>query len=71
MVGDARSGSVPGCDEQPFKEHHGAMDPEPILPETTNDERDPADSGSDEWRDAARDPDDLERFLRDKPPHHG
>jgi len=47
------------------------MEPEPILPETTKDEHDPADSGADDWRDATRDPDDLERFLRDKPPHHG
>ncbi len=46
---------------------------DPVLPETTSDE---AASG---WGDAlARraeagesDPEDLERFLRDVPPHHG
>ncbi|HVQ88276.1 MAG TPA: hypothetical protein VMT88_08840 [Actinomycetes bacterium] len=38
---------------------------EPLLPEQTSDDvADPADRESD-------DPDDLERFLRDVPPHHG
>lgn len=46
-------------------------DPEPVLPDTTSDERDPGDGGSDAWRDTAADPDDVERFLRDRPPHHG
>jgi hypothetical protein len=44
---------------------------DPLLPETTSDEHDPADSGSDDWREGSNDPDDLERFLRDRPPHHG
>jgi hypothetical protein len=47
------------------------MDADPILPDTTSDERDPGDSGADAWRDESADPDDLERFLRDRPPHHG
>ena len=44
---------------------------DPILPETTSDENDPADSGSDDWRSEIADPDDIERFLHDRPPHHG
>ena len=45
---------------------------EPVLPDTTSDERgvgwgDERGSGTDD----AGDPDDLERFLRDVPPHHG
>jgi len=47
------------------------VDPEPILPDTTADEHEPSDSGSDAWRDDSSDPDDLERFLRERPPHHG
>jgi hypothetical protein len=46
---------------------------EPVLPDTTADESDRGwgddlgtSSGSGEG-----DPDDLERFLRDVPPHHG
>ena len=38
---------------------------DPILPEQTSDDlADPADSDTD-------DPEDLDRFLRDVPPHHG
>ncbi len=49
---------------------NGASEPdEPILPTLTSDESEPG------WGDeaAARegDPDDLDRFLRDVPPHHG
>jgi len=51
--------------------HNGRVDPDPILPDQTADETDPADSGADDWRDRAADPEDLDRFLRDKPPHHG
>ena len=42
-------------------------DDEPVLPTTTSDE------GSQGWGDRVRedDPDDLERFLRERPPHHG
>jgi hypothetical protein len=47
------------------------MTPDPILPDTTSDEHDPGDSGADDWRDSADDPEDVERFLRDRPPHHG
>jgi hypothetical protein len=41
-------------------------DDEPVLPETTRDEQDVG------WgdRDGSEDPDDLERFLRERPPHH-
>jgi hypothetical protein len=42
---------------------------DPLFPETTSDENDPADSGSDDWRGADREDD--ERFLREVPPHHG
>jgi hypothetical protein len=42
---------------------------EPVLPETTSDESDVG------WGDEAStldsDPDDLDRFLQDVPPHHG
>lgn len=42
---------------------------EPLLPDVTSDE---SDAGwGDEPAAAERDPDDLERFLRDVPPHHG
>ena len=42
-------------------------DDEPVLPRTTPDEHPEA------WGDRARDddPDDLDRFLRERPPHHG
>jgi hypothetical protein len=37
----------------------------PVLPEQTSDDlADPVEADAD-------DPDDLERFLRDVPPHHG
>ena len=49
----------------------GADPDQPVLPQTTRDESDPADSGSDEWRERDHDPDDTERFLREVPPHHG
>jgi hypothetical protein len=44
-----------------------AADDEPVLPRTTSDEHPEA------WGDRARDddPDDLDRFLRERPPHHG
>ena len=40
---------------------------EPVLPDVTSDERDLG------WGDRPdeHDPDDLDRFLRDVPPHHG
>ena len=40
---------------------------EPVLPETTSDEH------PEGWGDRVRDddPDDLDRFLRERPPHHG
>ena len=43
------------------------LDPEPVLPDVTSDE-DPLG-----WGDAPQedDPDDVERFLREVPPHHG
>jgi hypothetical protein len=38
----------------------------PVLPDTTSDER------AEGWGDVSEsDPDDLERFLRERPPHHG
>ncbi len=46
---------------------------EPLLPDTTSDESDQG-WGDDLGRTAGAgsfDPDDLERFLRDVPPHHG
>ncbi|MEI6693918.1 MAG: hypothetical protein WCL12_04220 [Actinomycetes bacterium] len=45
------------------------MSVDPLLPETTSDEHDPNDSGSDQWRDGEQADD--ERFLREVPPHHG
>jgi hypothetical protein len=41
---------------------------DPVLPDVTGDEQDVG------WGDEPRsssDPDDLDRFLRDVPPHHG
>ncbi len=42
-------------------------DDEPVLPETTSDEH------PEGWGDRAPDddPEDLDRFLRERPPHHG
>jgi hypothetical protein len=40
------------------------QDDRPLLPDTTSDERDPADAYD-------SDPDDLERLRREVPPHHG
>jgi hypothetical protein len=42
------------------------LDPEPVLPDVTSDE------GLLGWGDAPddADPDDLQRFLRERPPHH-
>ncbi len=53
----------------------GAGPEEPVLPNTTSDERDVGwgdeGNGSTSGGSGASDPDDLERFLRDVPPHHG
>jgi hypothetical protein len=38
-------------------------DDAPILPDTTSDER------AEGW--GEHDPDDVERYLRERPPHHG
>ena len=49
-----------------------APDPdEPLLPDVTEDERDIGWGDDRAAADPDRDPDDLERFLRDVPPHHG
>jgi hypothetical protein len=54
-----------------------AADDEPVLPRTTSDEpvlpRTTSDEHPEAWGDRARDddPDDLDRFLRERPPHHG
>jgi hypothetical protein len=45
------------------------LDPEPVLPDVTSDE-DPLGWG-DAPSDRDSDPDDVERFLREVPPHHG
>ncbi len=42
---------------------------EPVLPDTTSDETDGG--WGDEVASREGDPDDLDRFLRDVPPHHG
>lgn len=42
---------------------------EPLLPDVTRDEHDPG--WGDDVSGAERDPDDLERFRREVPPHHG
>ncbi|HAM24320.1 MAG TPA: hypothetical protein DHW34_07195 [Actinobacteria bacterium] len=64
--------SVPPCHTQGVVSVVSGADPDqPVLPQTTRDESDPADSGSDEWRERDHDPDDTERFLREVPPHHG
>ena len=53
------------------------MSDEPVLPRTTSDEpvlpRTTSDEHPEAWGDRARDddPDDLDRFLRERPPHHG
>ena len=45
-----------------FRDREG----EPVLPDQTEDDLvDPSERSADD------DPDDLERFLRDVPPHHG
>jgi hypothetical protein len=47
---------------------------EPLLPDTTSDESDRgwgADLGGTAAGPGPDDPDDLERFLREVPPHHG
>jgi hypothetical protein len=47
---------------------------EPVLPDTTSDESDLGwgdDPGGTSSGSGQGDPDDLERFLRDVPPHHG
>lgn len=41
----------------------------PVLPEQTSDDR--GAGWGDEVRDAEADPDDLRRFLDERPPHHG
>jgi hypothetical protein len=42
-------------------------DERPVLPDTTEDESEPG------WgeRPVDDDPDDLERFTKERPPHHG
>jgi hypothetical protein len=47
------------------------VDPDdPVLPDVTSDER--AEGwGDDDGSSRVDDPDDLERFLRERPPHHG
>lgn len=42
---------------------------EPVLPEQSSDDR--AAGWGDEVRDSEQDPDDLRRFLDERPPHHG
>jgi hypothetical protein len=43
-----------------------APEDEPVLPDTTSDEQ------PEGWGDRGEDdPDDLDRFLRERPPHHG
>jgi hypothetical protein len=42
---------------------------EPVLPEQSADDR--GAGWGDEVRDAEQDPDDLRRFLDERPPHHG
>jgi hypothetical protein len=41
---------------------------DPLLPEQTTDD---SDRGWGERQEDASDSDDLERFLRERPPHHG
>jgi hypothetical protein len=43
-------------------------DDKPVLPDTTSDEQA---EGWGERPDSERDADDVERFLRERPPHHG
>lgn len=44
---------------------------ETILPDLTSDESEPGWGDEEGLIRASDDPDDLERFLRDVPPHHG
>ena len=56
--------SDPAPDEEAARP---ATDDEPVLPTTTSDER------PEGWGEQGRDddPEDLDRFLRERPPHHG
>ena len=61
-VDESRSAPRQGTEGAVHKEVFGSR---PLLPDTTRDE-------SDSWAErAGDDPEDLERFVRDRPPHHG